>query len=72
MSGEKNDKVTYLNMAKEAILAEKSRNGTSKQVSRQLFFWVEVTNLLTYTPLLPPSLTTGVTKYNKRYLIYIL
>ena len=52
MSGEKNDKVTYLNMAKEAILAEKSRNGTSKQVSRQLFFWVEVTNLLTYTPLL--------------------
>ena len=52
MSGEKIDKVTYLNMAKEAILAEKSRNGTSKQVSRQLFFWVEVTNLLTYTPLL--------------------
>ncbi|XP_023330664.1 late histone H1 isoform X2 [Eurytemora carolleeae] len=31
MSGEKNEKLSYLMMAKEAIQTEKSRNGTSKQ-----------------------------------------
>ena len=38
MSGEKNEKLSYLMMAKEAIQTEKSRNGTSKQVRGQQFF----------------------------------
>ena len=54
MSGEKNEKLSYLMMAKEAIQTEKSRNGTSKQVSGQQF-----SGLGNFCP----SLTTGVTEY---------
>ena len=46
MSGEKNEKLSYLMMAKEAIQTEKSRNGTSKQVSGQQFFLDLVTFVL--------------------------